>query len=207
MIFTINDHYTTKEFKEEASEFFNSQGQIQLQETFSESTLTIFKKALLEKNELFTKQSNPLMYSYKELVKDIPIEVSNGFEYFKSKQFQEFIEEITGFELELENISIRKFSHKSYELIHDSKITDSLLIDVYLFLSEDEFEDSMGGYKVYTTFEEELLYLTPKHNNLTCVFRDEKLRQYTKYINSLAKNKKYIEVKLSYELSVEDDLI
>lgn len=207
MIFTINEHYITKEFKEQASEFFNSQGQIQLQDVFDESTLLSFKKILLRKNELFTLKSNPLMYSYDELIEDIPIEVSNGFEYFKSKQFQEFIEELTGFELELENISIKKFTHKSYELIHDSKITDSMLIDVYLFLSEDEFEDSMGGYKVYTTFDEELLYLTPKDNNLTCVFRDQKLRQYTKYINSLAKDKKYIEVKLSYELLVEDDLI
>lgn len=207
MIFTINEHYTTKEFTQQASEFFNSQGQIQLQDIFDESTFSAFRNELIETKKLFSQKSNPLIYSFDELISDVPVGVLNGVEYLKSKQFQEYIESILGFSLDFQELTIRKFKHKSYELIHDSKITDSLLIDVYLFLTIDEFDENTGGQKVYTTFDEELLYLTPQDNVLTCVFRDEQLRQYTKYINSFAKDKQYIEVKLTYEISVEDEMI
>lgn len=215
MVFTINELYITKEFKEQASEFFNTQYQILLQDVFNDndSSISSFLSMLVKSklsNTMFYEDSNPLTHYYKSLnvasLNDTNINIE--VEFFKSRQFQEFIEQIIGFELQLKELSIRAFAHKSYELIHDSKVSSDSYIDVYFFLSNDIFSQEMGGYKVYTTYDEELFYLTPQHNTLICIFRDSELRQYTKYINSLAKDNEYIEIKLIYEISdIENELL
>ena len=207
MIFTINPTYTTEKFLLQAQEFFNTENYIQLQHFF-DSSIDTFCSKLLENPKYFYNNSHPLTHNYHSLqLKNCDIEILNGLEFFKSKLFEHYIKQLIGFELELKNISISRFEHKNYELLHDSKLTTSLDIDVYLFLCVDEFTPEMGGYKVYTTFDEEILYLNIIHNTLTCIFKDEELRQYTKYINTLAKDKKYIEIKLSYEINEEDELL
>lgn len=212
MIFTIQELYTNEDFQKQAQEFFNTQAQIQLQQFVTEDSLKEFKNELLTNKTVFKQRNQPLTHKYESIPsisEDVPMSIQHGIEYFKSKQFQDFIEKIVGFDLELKEYEISKFSHKSFELIHDSKITNSLLIDIYFFITKDEFENTMGGQKVYTTFEEELFYLTPEHNTLTCVFRDEELRQYTKYINCLAKDKEYVQIKTTFEISdsIQDELI
>lgn len=210
MIFKKQELYEQKEFLEQAKEFFNNQAQIQLQDFFQGEEFDEFITKLIQSNDLFEKKSNPLIFSYEILNQTkAPILIQNGIEYFKSKQFQDYVEKLLGFDLELKEFEISKFKHKSFELIHDSKIANSMLIDVYFFISKDSFEDNFGGYKTYTTFDEELFYLTPEHNTLTCVFRDDEMRQYTKYINCLAKDKEYIQVKTVFEIgeNLTDDLI
>ena len=214
MVFQIQELYIDPEFQKQAQEFFNSEGQIQLKDFFTpgskeflEFTSTILSKKCAR--ECFKEEYNPLSHKYKILDQKNTLAQSREHEFFKSKTFQEIIEQTIGFDLQLVSSEISLFSHKSYELIHDEKITNSLLIDVYFFITHDEYNEFDGGHKVYTTFDEEIFYLTPEHNALTCVFRDEELRQYTKYINVNAKHKKYIQIKNTYEVveGITQDLI
>lgn len=210
MIFQKQELYESSDFSNQAKEYFNEQGQIQLQQFFKEKSFEEFSKELLSKKTKFTLYSNPLLHKYYNLDnKNSSLIIKNGIEYFKSKQFQDYIQEIVGFTLDFKEIQISKFTHKCYELLHDSKVTHSLLIDIYFFITKDEFFDEYGGHKTYTTFDEELFYLTPQHNTLTCIFRDDEMREYTKYINCLAKNKEYVQIKCTFEISenLTEDLI
>lgn len=210
----IQDLYIKDDFFKQAQHFFNQEGFIQLQEFFKESSVTESALTFLsnsnEIQSLFQRHYSPLIENkYIFDSSKTPSNVLEFVEFFKSKSFMDYVEQLVGFSLQYNSCEISKFTHKCFELIHDSKITTSMLIDVYFFITKDEFESQFGGDKVYTTYEEELFYITPQNNTLTCVFRDESLRQYTKYINSLAKDKEYIQIKCEFEIlgSLEEDLI
>ncbi|MFP4402297.1 MAG: hypothetical protein ACLFPL_03605 [Candidatus Nanoarchaeia archaeon] len=210
MISTIQKLYNQKEFFEQAQAFFNQEGFIQLQQFFEESNdLNTFTTQMIKSNN-YSMFYNPLI-EQKHLFNETntPSSLLASIEYFKSKTFEQYIEELVGFSLTLQRVEISKFTHKCFELLHDSKVADSMLIDVYYFITQDEFESEYGGDKVYTTYNEELFYITPQHNTLTCVFRDDEMRQYTKYINSLAKEKQYIQIKCVYEIqgSLDEELM
>ena len=200
----IQQLYTSKEFFEQAQQFFNQEGYIQLQEFFNSQNSEVseyFSSALELPLTLFTLDYAPLIHKKCILKKEkIPTSILPFVEYFKSKSFEEFVEQLTGFSVEFQSSEVSSFTHSCFELIHDSKITNSMLLDIYFFISKDEFEQEEGGHKVYTTYNEEVFYITPTHNALTCVFRDEELRTYTKYINSLAKNKQYIQIHTTFEI-------
>lgn len=212
----IQELYTKQEFFTQAQEFFNQEGFIQLQEFFNQEIEEV-KLALTSTNsipqEAFSLNYSPLIHNKFELdtsnIANLKIESIELVEFFKSKTFEEYLEQLTGFSIQFTKTQVSKFNHKCFELIHDSKVTDTMLLDIYFFISKDEFEQEMGGHKVYTTFEEELFYINPTPNTLTCVFRDEELRTYTKYINSLAKEKEYIQIHTTFEIlgSLEDDLL
>ena len=209
----IQDLYVKEEFFNQAQNFFNQEGFIQLQEFFKENEIISHIKNFTTDSEvqtLFQRHYSPLIENKHIFdISKTPSNVLEFVEFFKSKSFMDYVEQLVGFFLQYNSCEISKFTHKCFELIHDSKITTSMLIDVYFFITKDEFESQFGGDKVYTTYEEELFYITPQNNTLTCVFRDEGLRQYTKYINSLAKDKVYIQIKCEFEIlgSLEEDLI
>lgn len=210
----IQELYTKEDFFKQAQEFFNQEGFIQLQEFFKENSISKSTQTFLSKSNeiqsLFVESYSPLIeHKYSFNSSKTPSNVLEFVEFFKSKSFLEYIEQIVGFSLEFNSCEISKFTHKCFELIHDSKLTNSMLIDVYFFISNDVFESQFGGDKVYTTYSEELFYITPQNNTLTCVFRDESLRQYTKYINSLAKDKVYIQIHTTFEIiaDLEEDLV
>lgn len=209
----IQQLYKTEEFFEQAQQFFNQEGFIQLQEFFNSEQKEVqecFNTFLNIDDNIFEEEYSPLIHKKFEVKRqNVPISVLEYIEFFKSKTFEEYIEQLTGFSIQHTTTSISKFKHKCFELIHDSKLTDSMLIDIYFFISKDNFEQEEGGHKVYTTFDEELFYIQPTSNTLTCVFRDEELRTYTKYINSLAKDKEYIQIHSTFEIlgSLEEDLV
>jgi hypothetical protein len=210
MMLEIQQLYSQKEFFAQAQEFFNQEGFIQLQDIFKHSEeLTTFQTQLLNFPN-FSNTYNPLIENKQTTsIDSLPAQILPQIEYFKSKTFEQYIEQLVGFSLTLQAFEISKFSHKSFELLHDSKVTNSLLIDVYYFITQDEFESQYGGDKVYTTYSEELFYITPQNNTLTCVFRDDEMRVYTKYINSLAKNKSYIQIKTTFEIvgDIEEEVM
>ncbi|MFT4244071.1 MAG: hypothetical protein ACMXYB_01305 [Candidatus Woesearchaeota archaeon] len=209
----IQQLYKTEEFFEQAQQFFNQEGFIQLQEFFNSKEKEVkdcFSTFLNIDDNIFEEKYSPLIHRKFEMSpQNIPLSILECIEFFKSKTFEEYLEQLTGFSIQHTKTSISKFKHKCFELIHDSKLTDSMLIDVYFFISKDDFEQEEGGHKVYTTFDEELFYIQPTSNTLTCVFRDEELRIYTKYINSLAKNKEYIQIHSTFEIlgTLEEDLV
>ncbi|MCH8519950.1 MAG: hypothetical protein LAT82_04320 [Nanoarchaeota archaeon] len=212
----IQELYTKKEFFTQAQEFFNQEGFIQLQEFFNQEQKEVVSSLTslnLIPQETFSLNYSPLIHKKFDLdyskISNLKIESIELIEFFKSKTFEEYLEQLTGFSIQFTKTQISKFNHSCFELIHDSKVTDSMLLDIYFFITKDEFEQEMGGHKVYTTFEEELFYINPTHNSLTCVFRDEELRTYTKYINSLAKEKEYIQIHTTFEIlgSLEEDLV
>lgn len=201
----ITSLYEKEEFQNDAKEYFNSHGHLQLQIFFSSDSVKEMQQLLLQKK--IKSNYDPLSHQYFEFEEsNLKTQIE---EFFKSKTFQEVNEKITGFPLDFQKTEISLFKHKSYELILDSKITNSMVIEVYFFITLNDFENEDGGFKVYTTFDEEILYLNIVNNTMTYVFKDEELRQYTKYINSLAKNKEYIQIKTTYEIAenITDELL
>ena len=149
----VNKIYQNKETFEEMQNFFNQQGFIQLNNFFIDDMNKIKSKLYKEK---FIQIYKPLELKKQELdiKKVIDFDLIKFIEYFKSKEFLKFIEELTNFELNIKNIKINKYSHKDFIILND-KIKNEDQIDILFDLTED-WKKKAGGVLTYTTKEEEV---------------------------------------------------
>jgi hypothetical protein len=152
----INEVYKSNKVLGEMSGFFTKNGFIQLNDFlssgFKEFRENVEKENLLEIYEqLFCRKK---MVDMKKVYK---LELIRIIEFFKSKEFLDFVEEITEFDLILSKFEVNVYSHKNFIILNDetpSSETVSLVYDV-----SDVFSEFMGGTLTYTTKEEEIFYL------------------------------------------------
>lgn len=197
----IIDIYKKEKLKEEMQQFFLSEGFIQLTD-FLKGDIVNIKSKILKSN--FNQVYNPMIMRKKDLLeKEIfDVDILKFLEFFKSKEFREYIENITGFELELKDFNLNMYENKDYALLHDSLKTKEDYIEVIYDMS-DFIAEGAGGVLTYTTKEEEVFYLEPTFNSLTIIFKPEDIMKYLKYINNKAKDKKILRVEMRFELSEE----
>ena len=97
----------------------------------------------------------------------------------------------------LNNYEIVKFQHKNYTLLHDNLKEKQQLRLIFDF-TEDWNHDS-GGFNSYINNSEELLRINPKENSLSIIQLNEKILNFTKYINNKAKNNKTIFLRARFQ--------
>ncbi len=194
----INEIYAKEELVEEMQKHFDEQGFIQLNSFFKDNLQQI--TSTLNKHTTNTLYK-PLEISTKTLGEETKFdpEILLFLEYFKSKEFTSFLEEITGFSLTPKKCEIYKYEHKDYTLLNDITNPEEDTIEV-LFDISDNLVEGAGGTRVYTTQNEEVLYLEPTFNALTILYRPKELLSYLKYINNKAKGKKLIRVEMNFTL-------
>lgn len=197
----INEHYKSKDFTSQVSDFFNKEGYVQLQDFFIEKdALKIYKKLNKENFKLTFEPLEHKKYEI-DIKKSYSPEILQIAEYFKSKEFIEYIESITDFSLQFKKLSINKYNHTCYELLSDSKV-NAECIHVIFDISEN-WKKENGGTLVYTTSKEELLYLEPSFNSLSLVIRNVDILTYLKYINYKSKDNNIVRINIEYDF-VED---
>ena len=195
----INSTYLKEEVILEMREFFESEGFIQLNDFFEKKWISETKNILLKCE--FVLSYKPIFYRRKSL------EIKNQFnlnvilltEYFKSKEFLNYLEEITQFELEFSNLEVNIYSHNDFTLLNDKNKREECL-DVIFDLSDD-FNESMGGRLTYLVKDEEVFYLDPTFNTLTVLYKSEEVMKYLKYINNRAKNNKILRFEISFNFA------
>jgi len=198
----ITDIYLNNQTIKEAQDFFEKEAFIQLN-SFLENENIIQLKNKLEKQEI-KEIYNPMKHRFQEIniSKIYDLDLIKLIEFFRSKFFLEYIEDITGFNLSYKFVNLRKFSHWDFTLIHDDFQEKEDIIDVIFDLS-DIFQENMGGILTYATKEEEIFYLDPSFNSLSILYKPESVISYLKYINNLAENRKILRFEIQFDI-VED---
>jgi Rps23 Pro-64 3,4-dihydroxylase Tpa1-like proline 4-hydroxylase len=107
------------------------------------------------------------------------------YEFFKSRSFAIFINEISNWQVTGVASEFRKFQPSNYTLIHD-QAQDRIGADVTLYCIEDEWDEKWGGGTHYVADEHELLVIYPKKNMLSIVIREAGTLRFVKYVNSHA---------------------
>lgn len=197
----INDFYTSKKMISEMSEYFEEEGFIQLNDILDETEIKKTKEIILKQK--FIEEYKPMMFKKKTLdTKNLfNLETIKLVEYFKSKEFLEYIEEITNFELNLNKIEINLYGQSDFIIIND-KVKREETIEVIYDIS-DKYKETYGGKLTYITKEEELIYLEPTFNTLTILYKAEELMKYLKYINNKAKTNKILRIEISFTMAEE----
>jgi Rps23 Pro-64 3,4-dihydroxylase Tpa1-like proline 4-hydroxylase len=193
----INKTYIKKEIIDEMRNFFENEGFIQLNSFFNQNYIKKIFNSILHEN--FIENYKPLFFRYYEIKEIYNFEIIKLYEFFKSKEFIEYIEEILNFEIENPKVSIRKYSHRNYTLLNDKLINKEDKINIIFDLTKD-WKDNYGGILTYLTKEEEILYLEPQFNTLTIIFQPTELMKYLKYINNFSKDKQIIRFEIEYDI-------
>lgn len=194
----INNIYLQKNITDEMQDFFELEAFIQLNNFLKENPKKT-KEQILKKQ--FKQIYKPLQIKREELdTKTIfDLEILKLLEFFKSKQFIQFIEEITQLELNLKSLKICKYSHKDFSILND-KTKQEDTIEVFFDLSDNSFTKDMGATLTYTTREEEVFYLNPSFNTLTILYKPQEIMKYLKYINNKAKDKNILRFEIQFEI-------
>lgn len=198
----INKEYLKKETLEQIQEFFSFEAFIQLNSFLSTDLSTITKKIkTLDPKIIYS----PLQYRYKNY--DLALAYNEPdliafYEFFKSKEFLDFLESITQFPLRIKQVQCNCYNHKDFTLLSDLNKEEDY-IDV-IFDMTPHWHESYGGVLTYTTKESEEFYLHPSFNALTILYKPEEVMKYLKYINCLSKEKDILRIEAKFEILDED---
>lgn len=193
----INPIYTKKETLHEMINFFEIEGFIQLSDFIIDDLKKIKEQLLKEKyiKEYIPDQKNQSILNKKEIFN---LEIIKFIEFFKSKEFLSYIEDITELDLVFKKIDIKKYEKKDFTLLNDRVIREDNL-EVYFDLTSNWKED-MGGYLTFTSSEEEFFYLHPLYNALTIIYKPSEILKFLKYINNKAENNSILRVEIIFEI-------
>ncbi|MFW5704853.1 MAG: hypothetical protein ACOCXG_03330 [Nanoarchaeota archaeon] len=197
----INPIYTQEETLKEMQEYFEEEASISLVAFLNDKLKEIYPK--LEDSHWILRKNPLSVRRYKLPEKNISdIKLLNFIEFFKSKDFIEFLDKITGFQLRLLNLGIYKYNHRCFTTL-GHKHKDRETIEVIYDLTKTWNQNS-GGTLTYATKQADLFYLSPTFNTLTILFKPEDVMSYLKYINNLAEENKILRIEMSFEI-LEDD--
>ncbi|KAL0485386.1 prolyl 3-hydroxylase [Acrasis kona] len=107
---------------------------------------------------------------------------------FRSKEFAEFLGQVTKYDILKQNVKCRRFANNDYTLAHDIS-KDQVRLDVVLTVLDNKVvssDPSHGGAIVYMNEDEELLSVLPVDNSLSIVMRDVGVMQFVKFVNHKA---------------------
>lgn len=191
----INNIYLKKKVVSEMEEFFNDNGFIQLNDILTENYKE-FRDSIVSENLIEVYE--PLICKKKTLnLKEIyKLEIIRIIEFFKSKEFLEFIEDVTDFELVMESLEINVYSKGDFTSLEDDNKSEENLIIIYDL--SDEFTEKMGGVLTFMTDEEEVFCLDPSYNSLSIFFNPIEVTKYLKEINEVASSLNLIRVEMKF---------
>jgi len=193
----ITDVYTKKKIISDMEGFFGENGFIQLNNFLSENYKE-FRENLIKEN--FVSVYEPLLCKKKilNLKETYNFEILRVIEFFKSKEFLNFIEEITEFEVSLTKFEVNVYSHRDFVVLNNDVKNDeniSIIYDV-----SDEFKEDMGGVLTFVTKEEEVFCLEPSFNSLSIFYNPIEISKYLKYINNRSKGLNIIRIEMEFSI-------
>ncbi|HLC72450.1 MAG TPA: hypothetical protein VJH37_02600 [Candidatus Nanoarchaeia archaeon] len=117
-------------------------------------------------------------------------------EVFQDAVFRLWLEEITGKKVKGCHMEVVRFVQGDYTLMHDSETPEEGIVIIYD--PALPWSAGSGGYEVFTVPEKDPLILQPQANTLTIIGATKETLQFTKYVNSLCKDKKRYCLKVNY---------
>ncbi|MBS3144629.1 hypothetical protein J4208_03515 [Candidatus Woesearchaeota archaeon] len=182
----LNPIYLQEETMQALKKAFTEQDipHIQLQDFFTpEKAKTILQHF---QRAHYQQQYVPDKYNY--AVADQLGSLATVQEVFQDPLMSLWLEEITGKKSTASQVSILRFTHGDYTLMHDSETPEEGILLVYDPVTPWSVE--AGGYEVFTLPEKDPLVIQPQQNTLTIVCITKETRNFTKYVNSLCGDRK-----------------
>ncbi|KAJ3318232.1 hypothetical protein HDV06_000725 [Boothiomyces sp. JEL0866] len=205
----INEKYLQDSFIKSMSEKFVEDSAIILKDFLEPKLAKNIEKILAERDSIFKKDCMPSHGTISEGWKTVgPIhvqrlqvlqdeakepEIAELLNFFKSKEFKEYISKISMMDIKRHSINARRFRPGlDYTLA-----TVKECLSVTLNLSFGDWQDTFGGYQIYTSKDEGdetiyqeggddvLLDLPVAFNDLSIVLRDDIL-EFVKYVGTSA---------------------
>ena len=197
----ISKMYRNREIISQMQEFFEREGFIQISEFFEDELQSIRDGFLKQK---FIHEYKPELYSWSVLDEEkcTKFELREFFEFFKSKDFMTYLEEVLGFSLNFVDLRVAKYTWKDFTLLNDRLVNDDY-IEMYFDLS-DYLNKEDGGTLVYTTRAEEVFYLETAFNTLTCLYKPKEYMKYLKYLNNKTQGKYILRIEARFVLVDEE---
>lgn len=194
----INEVYLNSEIKSDMIEFFTQNGFIQLN-NFLDKKFIEFKLNLM--NEKFIQVSKEGTYKKKNLnLKEVyKFEIIEIIEFFKSKQFIEFIEDITECDIFLSNLEVNMYGCDDF-VNFDNEPKREDIISIIFDMSDDWDEKQNEGVLSYVTGDEEIFYLDPSANTLSIMYKPQDVTRYLRKIQGNTENRKILRVEMDFSI-------
>ncbi len=138
------------------------------------------------KKEHYKEKYRPDIYRYKESQSSKAVEPFLNF--LKSDALRDYIQTIFEKTYEQRQVQLRSYGSGDYTVLHDAAET----YEGFLLIYEPgaEWRQEYGGYEVVVRPKEDPLIIPPRPNTLAVINCTKETRWFTKYINSLAGDKK-----------------
>jgi hypothetical protein len=193
--------YKKDEVMSQMSEFFLGEGFIQLNNFFDKKYVSKIYGEFKKLNpQNFIKVYDPMTKKYEEIeISEKMFDIFLLSNFFRSKDFLDWVEIITSLDFEFSDLKIRRYSWKDFTLINDKEIEKEDKLIIYFDLTKD-WKEEFGGYVTFLTKTEEILYLEPFYNTLTIIYKPKEVMKYLKYINNLSKGKEIIRFEIEFKV-------
>jgi hypothetical protein len=113
---------------------------------------------------------------------------------FLKPEFLSFLANIVGRQPKKISLETRKFGHRDFTLIHDEVKQQKRF--VILYRNVQEWENAWGGQAVFTKNNATPLIFPLTNNQLVILACDKDTFEFVKYVNNLAGEKRFLEVKI-----------
>ncbi len=182
----INSLYRNPKTMKEMASVFKMQGGILVLGDFLDKTAhsQMLHFAKKKGKKLFRAD----LFSYKSL---------DGDTFLSSREFQEFVEMISGKKIKLIERANRLYGHRDFTLIHDEAKQNKRIVAVYH--SAKKWDSSWGGQAVFTKGDGNPFVFPVGDNSLIIISCDKDDFEFTKYINNKAGKNGFLQVKSVFE--------
>lgn len=181
MVALITTLYTYPAIVENARLAFKRNGFIMFNDFFTKEEYA--KVFSLLKRKRFEHIDEPAKCSFAEVESFPELE---GM--FKSDKFIDFLRGVSGKKKVEVDISVKRFTHKDFTLLHDDDESETGL--KFFFIFADSWEENAGGKTIFMTKKEPLLF--PVVGDCLAIVDVKKdMRDFVKYVNHFSRGSFY----------------
>ena len=126
-----------------------------------------------------------------------PLHFKALWRFFSSREFALWIQTLTGAKVNKVTITIRRYGHRDYRLLHDGEQTGARLEFCFLFLKR--WDAHWGGHLSYVDEERKPRLLPLQGNGLLLIDKPRTTGSFVQYINHHAGNNVFVLVEGSIE--------
>lgn len=142
------------------------------------SLLTVLRRSTGEKTRVADR------YSY------TPLRIEILEKLLSSREFLKLMQMISGKKIKKSIVSVRRFGHGDFTLIHDSERNGARL--EFRFLLMERWHTLNGGHIVYTSMKREPLLMPLQGNGLLLIDKPTDMHSFVQYINHKAGKENFV---------------
>lgn len=179
----MNSYYLDKENLRMIGKEFEKIGMVRLDGFVEENLYEELKQEVLK--EKFIREKTATKFSFSKSKSSLLAR-----EIFDSPELKFIVENIIGKKFSNVKLDLRRFSHRDYTLIHDSKLKKNKF--EFLFFICENWNSKWGGNKVYVLNGKSYVF-PPRGNSFILVENKKDLKGFLQYVNHLCgRNKFYL---------------